>query len=171
MIVCRKIFSSSYHLLRAMSFDLHSTPSLLFSALSQSHLLFPAHAQRRFNLKPAPIHAALEVTVSRNPNLAQVLSPTRLSTTRTSLNRRVLSLLKRVRFQKLGDKFSLPYNQSLRSSTQYSVESLATPQEADLDDEQIRALLASPRYLPEGEASAERSQIYHSEREGLEDFS
>ena len=45
--------------------------------------------------------------------------------------------------------------------------SLATPEEADLDDEQIRALLASPRYLPEREVIAERSQIYHSEREGL----
>ena len=41
------------------------------------------------------------------------------------------------------------------------------PPEADLDDEQIRALLASPRYLPERKASAERSQLYHSEREGL----
>ena len=40
-------------------------------------------------------------------------------------------------------------------------------QQADLDDEQIRALLASLRYLPEREASAERSQFYHSEREGL----
>ena len=36
-----------------------------------------------------------------------------------------------------------------------------------MDDEQIRTLLASPRNLPEREASAERSQIYHSEREGL----
>ena len=63
--------------------------------------------------------------------------------------------------------FSLPYNQSLFSSTQDSTESLATPQEAGFDDEQIRALLASPRYLLEREASAERSQIYHSEREGL----
>ena len=41
------------------------------------------------------------------------------------------------------------------------------PQEADLDDEQIRILLTSPRYLLEREASAERSQICHSEREGL----
>ena len=40
------------------------------------------------------------------------------------------------------DPFSLPYNQSLLSSTQDSIESLATPQEADLDDEQIRALVA-----------------------------
>ena len=47
------------------------------------------------------------------------------------------------------------------------MESLATPQEADLVDEQIRILMASPRYLPEREASAERPQIYHSGGEGL----
>ena len=61
----------------------------------------------------------------------------------------------------------LSYNQSLLSCNQDSIESLATPQEADVDDEQIRALLASPRYLPEREASAERLQVYHSEGEGL----
>ena len=63
--------------------------------------------------------------------------------------------------------FSLPCNQSLLSSTQDSIESIATLQEANLDDEQIRALLALPPYLPEREASAERSQVYHSVREGL----
>ena len=52
---------------------------------------------------------------------------------------------------------TLSYNHSLLSSTQNSFESIATPQEADLDDEQIRALLVSPRYLPERPASAERS--------------
>ena len=67
----------------------------------------------------------------------------------------------------IEDKFSLPCNQSLLSSTQDSFESLATPQEADLDDEQIRALLASPQCLREREAIAERSQIHHSERECL----
>ena len=66
-----------------------------------------------------------------------------------------------------GHVKTLSFNQSLLSSTQDSIESTATPQEADLEDEQIRALLASPRYLPEREASAERSQVYHSEREGL----
>ena len=55
---------------------------------------------------------------------------------------------------------ALSHNQSFLSSTQDSAESIATPQEADFDDEQIRALLASPRYLPEEEASAERSQVY-----------
>ena len=99
------------------------------------------------------------------------LATRRLSTsfTRSSLDKRVLALpkitntsqLKRVRFQKL------PFNQSLLSSTQDSSESLAALQEADLDDDKIRTLLASPRYLPEREASAKRSQIYHSEREGL----
>ena len=53
------------------------------------------------------------------------------------------------------------------SSTHDSIERIATPQEANLDDEQIRALLASPQYLLEREASAERSQVYQSEREGL----
>ena len=66
-----------------------------------------------------------------------------------------------------GHVKTLSYNQSLLSSTPDSIESIATSQEAHSDDEQIRALLASPRYLPEREASAERSQVYHSEREGL----
>ena len=45
----------------------------------------------------------------------------------------------------IEDKFSFPCNQSLLSSTRESIESLAMLQEGDLDDEQIRALLASPR--------------------------
>ena len=73
------------------------------------------------NQEPAPIHAALEVTVLRNPILSQVMSPIwfatkwlairRLSTssTRSSLNKRVLTLpkirsctlLKKVKFRKL----------------------------------------------------------------------
>ena len=42
-----------------------------------------------------------------------------------------------------------------------------TPPGSDLDDEQLRALLASPLYSQERKASAERSQVYHSERENL----
>ena len=40
-------------------------------------------------------------------------------------------------------------------------ESIATPSppESDLDDEQIRALRASPQHLQEREASADRSQV------------
>ena len=64
-----------------------------------------------------------------------------------------------------GQVKSLSYNQSLLSSTQDSIESITTPQEADMDDEQLRTLLASPLYLQERGASAERSQVYHSERE------
>ena len=132
---------------RAMSFDPHSTPSfvVLHSTFIPPHLLFLAHVQRRFNREPSPIHTASEVTVLRNSNLAQVMSPRRLATrrlstslTRSSLNKRVLTLpkipsttqLKRVRFQKLMIS-SLPYNQSVLSSSQDSMESLATPQEAD----------------------------------------
>ena len=92
----------------------------------------------------------------RIQNLAQVMSPRRLSTAST---RSSLSTTEESQIPEIEDKFSLPYNQALLSSTQDSIESLAMPQEADLDDEQIRALLASPRYMLEREASAERSQM------------
>ena len=48
------------------------------------------------------------------------------------------------------------------TSTLDSAESIATlPPESDLDDEQIRALLALPPYLQEREASADRTQVNH----------
>ena len=50
---------------------------------------------------------------------------------------------------------------NLCPTNQDSIESIAMLQEADLDDEQICALLASPRYLPEREESAERSESVH----------
>ena len=40
----------------------------------------------------------------------------------------------------------LSVHQSIITSTYDSVESIATPPESDLDDEQLRALLASPLY-------------------------
>ena len=54
------------------------------------------------------------------------------------------------------------------ASTCDSEESIATPPpDSDLDDDEIRALLASPLYLQEREANAERLQVYHSVRENL----
>ena len=54
------------------------------------------------------------------------------------------------------------------SSTCDSEESIVTPPpDSDLDDGQIRALQASPLYLQEREANAERLQVYHSSRENL----
>ena len=48
-------------------------------------------------------------------------------------------------FTEIEDRVkTLSYNQSFPSSTQDSAESIATPQEADFDDEQLRALLAAP---------------------------
>ena len=61
----------------------------------------------------------------------------------------------------------LSFHQSIIASTCDSAESIATPQASDLDDEQLRALPASPLYLQEREASEERSQVYHSERQNL----
>ena len=62
----------------------------------------------------------------------------------------------------------LSVHQSITASTYISAESIATlPPESYLDNEQLRALLASPLYLQGREASVERSQVYHSERENL----
>ena len=55
------------------------------------------------------------------------------------------------------------FHQPSMSSTCDSEESIATPHpDSDLDDDQIRALLASPLYLQEREANAERLQVYQS---------
>ena len=76
------------------------------------------------------------------------------------MNRRIFPALKTNQTTEIeGHVIFLPYNQSLFSSSQDSIESIAMPQEADLDDEQSGALLALPRFLPEREASAERSQV------------
>ena len=62
----------------------------------------------------------------------------------------------------------LSFHQSITASAYDSAESIATPPpEPGLDDEQLRALLASQLYLQEREASAERSQVYHSVRASL----
>ena len=61
----------------------------------------------------------------------------------------------------------LSFHQSITASTHDSAESIATLPESDFDDEQLRALLASPLYLQKQKASAERSQVYHSERQNL----
>ena len=62
------------------------------------------------------------------------------------------------------------------TSTNDSAERIATPSpESDLDDEQIGTLLASPLYLQDREAGADRSRVCHSLRENSvsdrEDFS
>ena len=54
------------------------------------------------------------------------------------------------------------------TSTYDSAEGIVTtPPDSDLDEEQIRALLASPLYPQERVADAERSHVYHSARENL----
>ena len=70
----------------------------------------------------------------------------------------------------LGTRFTgtSPKTSSSLNTREYVSGPFATPlPESDLHDEQLRALLASPLCLQEREASAERSQVYHSERENL----
>ena len=62
----------------------------------------------------------------------------------------------------------LTFHQPITASTYDPAENIATPPpDSDSIDGQLRALLASPLYLQEQEADAERSQVYHSERENL----
>ena len=51
------------------------------------------------------------------------------------------------------------------TSTYDSAESIVTPPESDLDDDQKRNMLASSLYLLDREVSADRSRVYHSFRE------
>ena len=114
---------------------------------------------------PAQIHGNAGVMDIPIQDLSQVFEPNRI-VDNLVMNERVCT--EHHQITEIEDHIkTLSYNQSLLSSTQDSIESIATPQEANLDDKQIRALLASPRYVPEREASPERSHVYHSEREGL----
>ena len=61
----------------------------------------------------------------------------------------------------------LSFHQSIIPSTYDSAECIVTLPESNLDDEQLRALLASPLHQQVRDGSAERSQVYHSERENL----
>ena len=152
-----------------MSRDLHSTPSILtsFSLFSTS----PSLTGSGSRLITSGIHCAdprgLGGDGFTDPEPRTGFEPKRTVDNPIITWQEIEHSTEESQIPEIEDKFSLPYNQSLLSSTQDSVESLATPHEADLDDEQVRALLASPRYLPEREAGAERSQMYHSEREGL----
>ena len=61
----------------------------------------------------------------------------------------------------------LSYSQSLVNSAYDSAESIATPPDSDLEDEQLRKLLASSLYLREREENEGQARAYHSERESL----
>ena len=75
------------------------------------------------------------------------MSPTGSSTTRLIIEQEDVTCTEDNQIAEIeGHAKTLSYNQSLLSSTQDSMESIATPQEADLDDEQIRALESAERW-------------------------
>ena len=61
----------------------------------------------------------------------------------------------------------LSYSQSLEHSAYDSAESIATRPDSDLEDEQLRKMLASPLYIREREENEGQARAYHSRREGL----
>ena len=59
----------------------------------------------------------------------------------------------------------LSYSQSLIHSAYDSAESIATPPDSDLEDEQLRKMLASPLYIRERKENEGQARVCHSERE------
>ena len=127
----------------------HSSSS---STRSTSHPLFSA------SFNPAQIYDLTSVALWRSPHPSQVRSPSSLLNPRiTGVSPKTTSLLN-TRICVLP-----PTEHSVDSA-----ESIVTPPlDADWDDEQLRALLASPLYLQEREENAGRSQVYHSKRQDL----
>ena len=62
---------------------------------------------------------------------------------------------------------SMTYSQSLIHSAYDPAESIATPPNSDLEDEQVRKMLASPLYIQEREENEGQARDYHSARESL----
>ena len=61
----------------------------------------------------------------------------------------------------------LSYSHSMTHSAFDSAESIATPPDSALEDEQLRKMLASPLYFREREENEGQARAYHSERESL----
>ena len=128
-----------------MSHHLHSTPSTPSTLTSFS--LFcssPSFTGSGSRLIASGIHCAdsrgLGGDGFTDPEPRTVYEPNRTVDNRIVIEQEIEDSIQESQIPEVADKFSLPYNQSLLSSTQDSIESLTMPQEADLDDEQIRAL-------------------------------
>ena len=111
-------------------------------------LLFPLFQVSKGCSHPeifALIHENAKETDFLIQNLSQGMSPTGSSTTGSLLNRRILPALKTIRLPKLRVMSELcPTTSYCCHPLKILLKNIATPQEADSDDEQICALLASP---------------------------
>ena len=126
--VARALVVVSFTLQRYVTFHMHSNPTF-YPTFNQSFL--DVHFTWRFTLRGS-IEMCLSVTWL-NRSRKQVVSP------RISLKRTPLYWLNRCSFHR-----------PKLTSTCGSAETIATPSpESDLDDDQIRNLLASPPYLQE----------------------
>ena len=103
--------------------------------------------------------------------------PKRIELNRTLFNLSNQDIDDQDDIEEIGVK-PLSYSQSLIHSAYDSAESIATPPDSDLEDEQLRKMLASPLYtevsgkldeesVHKREGNAERAQAYHPRRERL----
>ena len=98
----------------------------------------------------------------RNTNLSQVMSPKRIELNRILVKPQNQIIDDQDDIEKIGVK-QLSCSQSVYDSA----ESSATPPDSDLEDEQLRKMLASLLYIRERKENEGQARAYHSERESL----
>ena len=90
--------------------------------------------------------------------------PKRIELNRILVNTQNQSIDDQDVIEKIGVK-QLSYSQSLIHSAYDSAESIATPPDSDLKDEQLRKMLASPLQLRKRGENERQARTCHSERE------
>ena len=92
--------------------------------------------------------------------------PMRIELNRILVNPRNQTIDDQDDIEEIGVK-PLSHIQSLVHSAYDSAESIATPPDSDLDDGQLRKVLASPLKIREREENEGQARAYHSERKSL----
>ena len=95
---------------------------------------------------------------------SKVYEPKRIELNRILVNPQNQKIDDQDDIEEIGVK-PLSYSQSLIHSASDSAESTATPPDSDLEDEQLRKMLASPLYFQEREENEAQVRACHSERE------
>ena len=102
----------------------------------------------------------------RNSTPPQFKDPKRIELNRNLVNPQNQIIDDQDDIEEIGVK-PLSYSQSLTHSAYDSAESIATPPDSDLENEQSRKMLVTPLYTRERKENEGKAGAYHSERESL----
>ena len=102
----------------------------------------------------------------RSSTPPQVMSPKGSSSTGCWSIHKIKKIDDQDDVEEIGVK-PLSYSQSLIHSAYDSAESIATPPDSDLEDEQLRKMLASPLFSHGREENEGQPRAYHTERKSM----